>query len=136
MLALKRSSFASESSRRRDEEARAQPRAPDRLGELLRENVPGPVLVLVVEEVLLDAVEDDEDVSSELRGACLERVCERRSRLGLPAACDTAAFESGRRIVLPVVEDDDRVAAPALDAAASCATPARSTELFPTPVSP
>jgi hypothetical protein len=133
----------------RDEEAHPKPGPTHRLRELDSERA-RPGLSFVVEEVLLDAVQDDVKVAVQDLRPRLEAIGKRSSVRhgdgGAPCALDGRRHglaESRHRIVPPAVEDrDGELRLPVLldvppgQRAQWCATPARSTELFPTPVSP
>ena len=131
-LALKRSSFASASSRTARRKLDTQPGSLHRLRKLDDERA-GLVLPVVVEEVLLDAVEDHVDVAAEPRGARLQRVRQRAHAARCRPRLQQRR-EPSRRVVLPRIEDDDAERIPSERSVR--ATPARSTELLPTPVSP
>ena len=85
---MKESSLATRLLAQREQEARPQPRPRDGRGELLGER-PGPVLVPVVEEVLVDLVEEHVDVAADDRRAGVERVRQRRAG-SIPAASASA----------------------------------------------
>ena len=153
ILPLKRSSFRERVVANREQEVRPQLGPVDRLRKLGVEGS-GAALVVVVEEVLLELVEDDEQLATHLRAPVIEHLRERRAggRLGEIVALEQrrhlGACGGGDRLSTDRDLPSARTTITAKPAASSSArfsrdlarswltTPARRTELLPTPLGP